>query len=132
MSSTTAPVVGRVGVWAAPGTASTPPQAISRGSPSNAELEAFQRVVRPVWWRSLWPFYTTAAFAAAVILVASEAPAPVTVRRMLTPAGPAISSVERSAAAQAPARDEYQLPAHWRAAAAPPPRPCDPLSGIGC
>lgn len=127
MSSTAAPL-RRVGVWAAPGTASTPPLAIDRGSPSGAELDAFRRAVRPSWWRSLWPLFTTAALGAAVVLVASEAPAPVTVRRMLTPAAPARSISPEPAAS----RDEYQLPEHWRAALTPPGLVCDPLSASGC
>ena len=129
MSSTTAPVAGRVGAWAAPGTTRTPPLAPSRGSPSSTELQAFQRAVRPGWWSSLWPFYTTAALGLAVLLVASEASAPVTVRRMLTPAGPA--RVERAALTPAPAREEYRLPEHWRAALTPP-GPCDPMSPGAC
>jgi hypothetical protein len=124
MSSTAAPLRG-VGVWAAPGTASTPPPAISRGSPSDTELAAFKHAVRPSWWRALWPLYTTAAFGAAVVLVASAAPPTITVRRMLTPA----AAVQQPAPASALAPDEYKLPNHWQAA---PPRPCDPLSGIGC
>lgn len=127
MSSTAAPL-REVGVWAAPGTATKPPGAALRGPPSDAELSAFGRAVRPSWWRSLWPFYATAVFGAAVVLVASEAPAPVTVRRMLTPGAPVHASVEPAT----PARDEYQLPRHWQAALGPPPPACNPMSGIGC
>jgi hypothetical protein len=128
MSSTAAPALRGVGVWAAPGTSTTPPRPITRGAPSPAELRAFERAVRPSWWRALWPFYTTVVLGAAVVLVASEASAPVTVRRMFTPN----TSVQRHALMPAPARDEYQLPAHWRAAIAPSPAPCEPMSGVGC
>ena len=126
MSSSAAPLRG-VG-WAAPGTASTPPPSPVRGSPSGAELDAFKRQVRPSWWRSLWPLYGTAIFGAAVVLVASAAPAPVTVRRMLAPA----AHVQPNVGPATQAGDEYQLPEHWRAAAAPSPPACNPMSGIGC
>lgn len=125
MSSSAAPLRG---IWAARGTASTPPPSTSRGSPSAAELDAFKRAVRPSWWRSSWPLYATAAFAAAVVLVASAAPAPVTVRRMLAPTATGHVSVEPAAQVG----DEYQLPEHWKAAAAPPPPACNPMTGIGC
>jgi hypothetical protein len=128
MSSTAASPLRGVGVWAAPGTSTTPPRPVSRGSPSPAELRAFEHTVRPSWWRALWPFYLTALLGAAVVLIASEAAAPVAVRRMFTPD----TTVQRQALLTAPARDEYQLPAHWRAASAPPPAPCDPMSGVGC
>jgi len=129
MSSTATPPVPGVGVWAAPGTASIPPRPMSRGSPSTAELAAFKRAVRPTWWRSLWPLYTTVAFGAAVVLVASASPPTVTVRRMLAPA-----AVAAPAPVPTPAREEYQLPAHWQSALAPPiPRlGCDPTSPSGC
>jgi hypothetical protein len=76
----------------------------------------------------LWPLYATAIFGAAVVLVASAAPAPVTVRRMLAPAAPVHASAEPAALGE----PEYRLPEHWQAALGPPPRPCNPLSGIGC